>query len=558
MFHLSNRAKRILAGILVFALIITMVLSLVISVRAASPTDSIVRNGIKVDGESVSGLTGTQLTEKINGIVDSKKNATITFHGKEEGDAVSVSAGNLGMKWVNEDMVHDILNYGHGSNIICRYKEEKDLEKNGADYDVTLDFSEDKILAFLQNNCADFSRGATNATLHRENGVFSIEGGAPGYVLDEAESVKKIHEFLTTEWSGGDIDLDLVIDEQEPKGSAEELAKVTDKLGSFTTYYGTSNAGRKQNIANAVEKINGITLYPGETFSVLQHITPFTEENGYALAGSYSGDEVVESLGGGICQVSTTLYNAVIRAELQVTERYNHSLIVGYVDPSDDAAIAESSNMDIKFVNTLDHPIYLAGAADGGTLLCNIYGVEERDPSRSVSFVSETLKTIPSEGIRIKKDAAKPVGYINDVAGHTGYEAQLWKVVNQGGSEISREVFNKSTYQMSPRVVTVGTAGNLTEELQAAIDSEDVAAIRTAAENAKNGVSAEASSDAANQAQQAAQSAYEAALAEGLDPTTAMERAQEAANNAVGITENVEQPAEAEPVETGNEEGGEE
>ena len=97
-------------------------------------------------------------------------------------------------------------------------------------------------------------------------------------------------------------------------------------------------------------------MLPGEEFSAYETVSPFSEENGYHLAGSYLNGMVVESLGGGICQVSTTLYNAVLLAELEVVERHNHSMEVSYVQPSADAAIAESAGKDFKFRNNLDYP----------------------------------------------------------------------------------------------------------------------------------------------------------------------------------------------------------
>ena len=101
-------------------------------------------------------------------------------------------------------------------------------------------------------------------------------------------------------------------------------------------------------MANGTNLVNGTLVYPGESFSMYETVSPFTEENGYFLAGSYLNGQVVESFGGGICQVSSTLYNAVLRAELQVDERYNHSMIVGYVKASMDAAISEG-NKDLIF-----------------------------------------------------------------------------------------------------------------------------------------------------------------------------------------------------------------
>ena len=93
-----------------------------------------------------------------------------------------------------------------------------------------------------------------------------------------------------------------------------------------------------------------MVLYPGDTFSAYEVVSPFTEENGYYMAGSYLNGKVVDSLGGGICQVSTTLYNAVLLAELEIVERAPHSMIVNYVEPSSDAAIA-GTYKDFKFKN---------------------------------------------------------------------------------------------------------------------------------------------------------------------------------------------------------------
>ena len=100
--------------------------------------------------------------------------------------------------------------------------------------------------------------------------------------------------------------------------------------------------------------MNGVTIYPGEEFSFYDTVKPFTEANGYYLAGSYMNGQVVDSFGGGICQVSTTLYNAVLLAELEVTERYPHSMVVSYVNRSADAAIAESSGKDFKYYPKAD------------------------------------------------------------------------------------------------------------------------------------------------------------------------------------------------------------
>jgi vancomycin resistance protein YoaR len=191
------------------------------------------------------------------------------------------------------------------------------------------------------------------------------------------------------------------------------------------------------------------------------HIKPFTEENGYHMAGSYVNGLVVDSLGGGICQVSTTLYNAVIRAELEVTERNNHSMVVTYVPVSQDAAISESSGKDFRFVNNTNYPVFIEGyTTDEKRIIFNIYGKETRPDSRSVEFETNILSTVVPEGEKIVPSSAYPVGYSSVQSAHTGYKAQLIKIVKENGVEVSREVFNSSTYNSVPRTAVIGTSSN--------------------------------------------------------------------------------------------------
>ena len=137
-------------------------------------------------------------------------------------------------------------------------------------------------------------------------------------------------------------------------------------------------------------------------------VAPFTAENGYAMAGSYLNGEVVDSMGGGICQVSTTLYNAVLRAELEVVERSPHSMTVHYVELSEDAAIA-GTYKDIKITNNYSTPIYIEGTTAGKTLTFTIYGKETRPSNRTLAFESETLSTTPSPTQEIQ-DPSLPAG----------------------------------------------------------------------------------------------------------------------------------------------------
>ena len=275
--------------------------------------------------------------------------------------------------------------------------------------------------------------------------------------VDEQAAVDDAIRFLTTEWDGNDAVIELTSQVDEPKGSVEGLTQITDIIGTFTTEFKKSGAARSSNVANGCRLINGSTVYPGEQFSVLEHIAPFTTQNGYQLAGSYMNGLVVDTLGGGICQVSSTLYNAVLRAELQVDVRQNHSMIVDYVSPSGDAAIAESSGKDFKFTNNKDFPIYIEGyVTEDKEITFNIYGVETRPANRKISFESEVLERTVADYESIVPDAGKPIGYTSYTSSHAGIKARYIKVVTVDGVEQSREVINNSSYKMVPRTLVVG------------------------------------------------------------------------------------------------------
>lgn len=291
-------------------------------------------------------------------------------------------------------------------------------------------------------------------------------------------SFDKVHELLSGGWDCQPCSIPLVVEVTQPRGSAEELARVKDVLGTFTTSYGSSNFNRSENISNGCSLINGTVLYPGDEFSMLDCVTPFTAENGYYMAGSFMNNQVVDSMGGGICQVSTTLYNTVLLAELEVTERSNHSMIVTYVDPSADAAIAESADKDFRFKNNLDCPIYIEGRTEGKQLTFTIYGEENRDPGREVRYESQVLEVINPPADLITADPALPLGYIAvDNNLHVGYRAELWKIVTENGQETSREKINSSSYRMVPRGAVVGVATEdpyAYEEIMAAIGTGSI------------------------------------------------------------------------------------
>jgi vancomycin resistance protein YoaR len=491
---------------IIFAAIVFLMIFNPITVKADSKET--IADGVYMGNIDLSGLTVDEAKAKVSAFVETLKTKNVTF-GAVGDHYVAVMAEDLGLEWTNESDIDEAAALGKKGNIIKRYKALQDLKFGNKTYNLELSFDKELIRNMLEEQCTEYDVKALNATMTKENGQFVITDGQTGEAVNVDDSLTKIYDYLTTSWDYSDASIDLVIDVTEPKGSREELAKLTDVLGTYTTSYSTSSSARCKNVENGCRLINGTLLYPGDEFSTYEAIKPFTEANGYYPAGSYLNGKVVESLGGGICQVSTTLYNAVLLSELDVTERNNHSMIVTYVKPSMDAAIAESSGKDFKFVNNYDNPIYIEGVTAGKEITFSIYGVDTRDSGHKVEYISETLTTTQPDYEEITASSSMAVGEISVTSAHIGYTAQLWKVVTENGVEVSREVINKSSYKVSPRSATVGIASDnptYVARMQAAIATGSIDTCKSEAAAIK----AEA---AAASEQQAQLDAYYAALA---------------------------------------------
>ncbi len=451
--------------------------------------DDRIQNGIFIGDIDVSGMGMEEASAAVQGYVDGLRQVNITMNAVG-GNQITATAGDMGIRWENQDVLQEAFGLGKQGNLIRRYKELKDLERNNKKYDIELTFDKAALQTLLTEQCPQYDVEAQDASLRRENGQFIIEGGQTGEKVDIEASVAELEKFLADGWNKEAAEVDLVVTVDEPRGSREELEKVKDVLGTFTTSYSSSGASRSANVSNGCELINGTTVYPGEEFSAYGTVSPFTEENGYHLAGSYLNGMVVESLGGGICQVSTTLYNAVLLSELQVTERHNHSMEVSYVQPSADAAIAESAGKDFRFVNNLEYPIYIEGHTQDKKITFTIYGVETRAPGRTISFESEILSETKPSSESVIADGKQPIGYVKVQSVHVGRTAKLWKVTKENGTEVSREEVNSSSYKMVPRTATVGTATSdpvAAQLIQAAIATSDIDYIKGVAAQLKAG-----------------------------------------------------------------------
>ena len=409
--------KKLIKGLICAGLILVTAVIPSIQTRAQEEENRIL-TGVYVEEMSLEGKTKSEAKSLVETYVESLSEKMITLIAVG-GNEVQVKVSDLGLYWSNQEIIDEAVNIGQTGNVVQRYKTAKDLQYQNKVYRLEFGIDQELVKTIIREQCAAYNMEAADATLTRENDRFVIIPGQTGEIVDEAASVKAIQEYLNSSWNREDDSIELTVTVKEARGSEEELEKVKDVLGTFTTSFKTSGSSRSANVRNGAELINGTTLYPGDEFSTYEAVSPFSQANGYYMAGSYLNGQVVDSLGGGICQVSTTLYNAVLLSELEDTERHNHSMIVTYVDPSADAAIAESSGKDFKFVNNTEAPIYIEGTTtDDKQISFTIYGVETRQSNRQVSYESEVIsKTYPDSEV-IYTDASLPVGSISVQSAH--------------------------------------------------------------------------------------------------------------------------------------------
>ena len=244
-----------------------------------------IAKGVLIGPVDVSGMSVNEAESAVTSYVDSVSTEPITLY-VGEGKERQVTGQDIGLYWSNTSVVEDAYSLGHHGNIIQRYKALKDLQHQNHIFDIEYGYEKELLEGIVANCANEYDQETINYTLTKTADGFVVSDGQTGYLVDQPGSVSAIESFIQDSLGKGQAKVDLIVKADEPKGSAEELSKVRDVLGTYTTSYKSSGAARSANVANGCSLINGATIYPGEEFSVLDTITPFTEANGYFPAGS--------------------------------------------------------------------------------------------------------------------------------------------------------------------------------------------------------------------------------------------------------------------------------
>lgn len=282
-------------------------------------------------------------------------------------------------------------------------------------------------------------------------GRVQIEPEVSGYAVD-----REAFRTALLEGMGNEEPIQIPLAEAPKTVPDEELAKITEIASEFSTSFPRSQTSRNTNLRIAASAIDGYVLSPGEVFSFNEVVGKRTAEAGYKVAGIYRNGRHDVGLAGGICQVSTTLYNAVLFSNLKIVSRRNHSMPVAYVPIGRDATV-DYGSIDFKFENDTDQPIAISSSWEPGKLTFRVLG--KKDPTLEVKLVPSGRRSW-GRGVKTVVDRSLPPGKTKVIEkGSAGHAVNMTRIVYKNGVEVKREALGQSHYGGGVRIIAKGPDG---------------------------------------------------------------------------------------------------
>ena len=363
--------------------------------------------------EEAKEILNTQCTEKL---LD--KELKIVVKDKEfEYKYSDISAG-----YDIDKSIEEAINYGKDLSIFKQKSLIKNKNNNKKEFELDFTYDEEKFAQLEEAIKSQVNIEPQNAILHFNWGSFSITPEVVGYELNTEGINEKIKEAIS-----GDLNKESIINlemiEKEPEITEAQLSRITGQMSYYETSFNKGyDTGRDYNLSVATAQVNGTLLMPGDVFSYAEKTRAAESKYKDAMVIG-ANNQYVPGNAGGICQVSTTLYNAAMRANIRSVERHNHSIASGYVPVGLDATVSWGY-LDYRFANTYDFPIYIYAAIVGNTVQVAIYGDPSAMGNRTYSMTSE---------VEVKKAENKQI-------------AKSYLITYENGQEINREYIDTSTY----------------------------------------------------------------------------------------------------------------
>lgn len=305
---------------------------------------------------------------------------------------------------------------------------------------------------YLNNLSTTINIAPVDATLKTSGNKIIITDGKNGLKLDIVTNYKSIVQMLT---SGKSSTLNLITKLDTPKYNKENLLATRDKLGQYTTSFNSKDVSRVMNISLAANNCNNFIIMPNEIFSLNKTIGPRLEKLGFKLAHVIVANRLVDGIGGGVCQVSSTLYNAVLLANLKIIERTHHSIPSTYVSLGRDATIS-GDYIDFKFQNNTKYPIFIRNEVIGNKLSFTIYGKNDF-PNRKVNIITKVLSRIKPIIKFINDPTLKKGTVVVDKKGYSAWVVQSSREVIENGKVLYKEPLFTDKYPLINSIKRIGT-----------------------------------------------------------------------------------------------------
>ncbi len=409
------------------------------------------RPGISVGGVDLSGLTYQQALELIEPVreeMQAEQTITLTY----EDQSWELTAQKMGFDYNWDEQLENALFVGYQGSLVTRWSQSaaSDLA-----FDVTFTYTEESVRAAVHDVVEEINHDPVEPYAEPNmgsGGKFIYHEGTPGMKTDENEVFTEVMSRI----QNGDYatPIALKVTRTQPTGTVEDVKECTKLVSTAATEIIDDSPNRVYNIKKMAGIINAQVVQPGEEFSINALAGIRTEASGWKLAPGIENGTTTDQPGGGICQVSTTLYNAVLKADLKVTARQHHSWPSAYVAMGRDATIS-SYGPDFKFINTQKNPIYIFAYASNSQCYVEIYG---KPLDYSIKLESVVTETIPAPSPKKTEDPTLDVGKQSTVSKtRNGYRVEVYKYYYRNGVQFDKVLDHRDYYKPFQGLVAVGT-----------------------------------------------------------------------------------------------------
>ncbi len=425
--------------------------SLAVANTAFTVTDNIY-DGVFIGDTPVGGLSIEEAKLKIEKIYITKltSNPPITIRYKEQ--SWNILSKDINLSIDTDALALEAYNVGRTGNLFTKLQNRYLAVNHGFTIPLKMKYDEQKLNICLTNIAQIINQNAKNAIIHYNNSSIKVETEAIGYKVNLEKTTQ---DLLTKLNNSIPITIELTVDELFPSIITKDLTDIDGLLAVYTTQFDQYNKNRSQNISLAVKNINNVLLRPNQIFSFNQNVGLRLEKYGYKEAPVFIDGKLVLDWGGGVCQVSSTLYNAALLADMSIEERTSHYRPAPYVPLGQDAAVADNL-LDFKFKNTSSHNIYIISEVSGNQL--SVYILGKTNTNNPEIKIITTDKKVIEPNVIVKQDPLLDLGKeIVEAEGQKGYQVSTYRIKLLNNKEINREYISSDDFKVEDKIIRVGT-----------------------------------------------------------------------------------------------------